>query len=332
VTRNGLPLVCAALLAALGGVSCRTAYPLQRSVPEELTATAVVVYPFGFRWPQPAWRSVELSQRLVGEALAQAGEAALFFGPSELRVYRPEDDNAWAASDAVARLAAHGIRPDRALVLRPWAEQRIQSGQRELVDAQGRAVGHGSTEETWYVGHVEVLHPSSGQRLVEVSGEHKVDPFAERTDEGADPTPELTQLMVGLTRLALAELEDHLHPPRPPGPPLATVALIPWEAYELGPQLEGLDLLDAELLRQQRVRFANPHLAPEEVPRLARLPAGLYVLGAPAGGELAAGELVVSLDGTPALPQALARLRFSPTPVQAKVRSPEGQLTEHLLP
>jgi hypothetical protein len=300
----------------------------------------VVVYPFGFRWPEPAWRSFELSQRLIDEALAESGEQALFFGPSEFKVYRPQEDNAWAASNAVARLATHGLRAEQALVLRPWAERRAQSVQRELQDAKGHAVGVGTAEETVYLGHVEVLHPSSGRLLVEVTGEALSEPFAERTDEGADPLPELTRLMAGLTREALAALDDTLRPPRPPAPPLAEVALVPWEAFEyaeegrpaFASQLAALDALDAEVVRHQRLRFANPGLEPDALGRLSHLPAGLYVLEAPGSGKLAPGELVVSLEGGPALPQALARVRFSPTPVQIRVRRPDGNFTERVLP
>jgi hypothetical protein len=315
-------------------VACRTPYRSQRAIPPELTAHAVVVYPFGFRWEQPAWRSVELSQRLLDEALATSADEALFFGPSEIRVYRPQDDNAWMASNAVVRLASHGVRAEQGLVLRPWAERRVQSGLRELQDAQGRPAGVGNVEETTFVGHVEVLHPSSAQVIVEVSGEAVVDPFSERSDEGegADPTPELTRLMVGLTREALAALDGTLRPPRPPSPPLAEVALLPWEALALASTLAPLDELDAEVVRQQRLRFANPTLGPEAVARLSRLPAGLYVLEAPEGAKLAPGEVVVSLEGAPALPQTLARVRFSPTPVQARVRLPTGDFTERLLP
>jgi hypothetical protein len=334
VKRAGSSLACAVLLVTLAGVACRTPYRSQRDIPLELTAHAVVVYPFGFRWEQPAWRSVELSQRLVDEALATAGDDAIFFGPSEIRVYRPQDDNAWVASNAVVRLAAQGVRAEQGLVLRPWAERRVQSALRELQDAQGRPAGVGNVEETTFVGHVEVLHPSSGRVVVEVTGEAVSDPFVQREDEGegADPAPVLTRLMVELTREALSALDGTLRPPREPSPPLAQVALLPWEALDLTSTLAPLDALDAEVVRHQRLRFANPTLGPDVVARLSRLPAGLYVLEAPEGGKLAPGEVVVSLEGAPALPQALARVRFSPTPVQARVRLPSGNFAERLLP
>ncbi|WP_224246287.1 hypothetical protein [Hyalangium gracile] len=335
-----MSLLGAVLLLALAGSACGATYKVQREVPEELSASAVVVYPFLFRWPEPAFRSFELSGRLLDVALAEAGERALFFGPSEFKVYRPEDDNAWAASTAVTRLAPYGVRPEQALVLRAWAERRVQSAQGELLDAKGRAVGQNLVEETTYLGHVEVVHPSTRKRVLELSGEVKVDPFAERTDDGADPAPELTRLMEDLTREALRALDDHLRAPREPSPAPARVARVPWQAFEYTEQgrpahvgaLALMDPLDAEVLRQQRLRFANPALETSLLDRMVRLPAGLYVLSAPEGGKLAPGDVILQLEGQPALPQVLARARLAPAPVQAQVLRPSGGTFQIHLP
>lgn len=340
MNRAGLSLLGAVLVLALAGSACRSAYQIQRDVPAELSASAVMVYPFLFRWPEPAFRSFELSQRLLDVALNEAGERALFFGPSEFKVYRPEEDNAWAASNAVTLLAPCHLRPEQGLVLRAWAERRTQSAQGELVDTKGRAVGQSSVEETTYVGHVEVLHPSTRQRVLEISGEVKADPFAEHTDDGADPTPELTSLMEKLTREALRALADHLRAPREPSPAPAQVALIPWQAFEYSEEgrpahlgaLASMDPLDAEVLRQQRLRFANPALETPVLDRMVRLPAGLYVLSAPEAGKLAPGDVILQVDGQPALPQVLARARLAPTPLQAQVRRASGETSQILLP
>jgi hypothetical protein len=341
VNRASLSLLGSVLLWVLAGAACRTSeYQLRSELPSELSASAVMVYPFLFKWPEPAWRSFELSQRLIDVALAEVGAQALFFGPSEFKVYRPDEDNAWAASNAVTLLAPHGLRPDQALVLRASAERRTQSGQGELLDARGRTVGQSTVEETTWLGRVEVLHPSTRQRVLELSGEAKVDPFAERTDDGADPSPELTRLMEGLTREALRALEEHLRPPREPSPALATVALVPWRAFEYAEEgrpahvgaLALMDPLDAEVLRQQRLRFANPSLGTKVLDRLTRLPAGLYVLSAPAGGKLAPGDLILQLEGQPALPQVLARAHLAPVPLRAQVRSATGSSSQILLP
>ncbi|HZI16841.1 MAG TPA: hypothetical protein VE153_41120 [Myxococcus sp.] len=325
----------ALLLVALVALACRgpAAVQVKREVPEDLGVSAVVVYPFGFRWGAPAWREVELSQRLVGVALAEAGDKALFFGPSEVRVYRPEDDNAWAASDAVTLLASQGVRQEAAVVLRAWAERRVQGGQRELVDNRGATVGRSAQEDVVYLGHVEVLHPATRKVVLEVSGDAAADPFAEVRDEGADPTPELTRLMEELTREALKALAGSLQAPRPPSPPLATsVAWVPWETLDLAAELFGKDALDAELLRHQRLRFANPGLEPLLLDTLARQPAGVYVRAAPPGGKLSPGDVVLSLDGHPALPQGLARARLAPVPVEARVQNPSGRIVPLVLP
>ncbi|MFP2909069.1 hypothetical protein ACLESD_29315, partial [Pyxidicoccus sp. 3LFB2] len=259
-------------LVALVALACRgPSLQVKHDVPADLGVAAVVVYPVGLRWEAPAWRAVELSQRLVDVALAEAGTEALFFGPTEVRVYRPDEDDAWAASNAVAVLAPYGVRPEGAVVLRPRAERRIQSGQRELVDSRERTVGQSVNEAVVYLATVEVLHPASRQVVLEVSGEAPADPFAEVSDDGADPTPELTRLLEALTREALKGLSGTLKPPRVPSPPVATaVAWLPWETLELGPELAGKDVLDAEVLRRQRLGFANPGLAPALLDTLAR--------------------------------------------------------------
>jgi hypothetical protein len=341
VKRAGLSPLGAVLLLVLAASACRSsAIQTREELPSGLSASAVMVYPFLFRWPEPAWRSFELSQRLIDVALVEAGERTLFFGPSEFTVYRPDEDNAWAASNAVTRLAAYSVRPEEALVLRAWAERRTQSGQGELLDSQGRTVGQTTVEEISYVGHVEILHPSSHQRVLDVWGEARSDPFAERTDDGADPAPELTQLMENLTREALRKLEEHLRPPREPSPAPAAVALVPWRAFEYSDEVRPahlgalalMDPLDAELFRQQRLRFANPALETPLLDRMMRLPAGLYVLSAPEGGKLAPGDVILQLEGEPALPQVLARARLAPTPVQAQVRSAVRGNSQILLP
>lgn len=329
---GNLLAACCALLVAV--CACQTDRALRREVylPSGVTAEAVLFYPVVLGWEQPAWRSAELSQRLLDLAAERVGEEALLFGPSEFTVQRAEDDNAWAASTAVLRLVPYGVAPERAVVVRAWAERHQQKGQRELVDAQGRARGSSAVEETHYLGRVEVLHPSSRTLLVEVRGEAVVDPFAERTDEGADPAPELTRLLEQLTREALVALGPVLRPPRQASPPLGQVALVPWQLLALEPQLEAMDMLDADLLRQQRLRFANPKLPLELLARLSALPAGVYVLEAPAGSRLATGELVVSLEGAPALPYMLTRARLAPRPLTARIRKVDGSFQERLLP
>ena len=236
---RGLPL-----LVALAALACRgPSVQVRRGVPEGLGASAVGVYPFGLRWDAPAWRAVELSQRLADVALAEAGDSALFFGPTEVRVYRPQADDAWAASDAVAVLASHGVRPADALVPRPRAERRIQAGERELLDSRGRPVGQSANEAATDLGTVEVLHPASQRGGLEVSGEAAADPFAEGTDDGADPAPELTRRRESLTREALRGLSGAPGREAGGGGPGARPRGPPRPAPGPGPDTQGLHSL-----------------------------------------------------------------------------------------
>jgi hypothetical protein len=93
-----------------------------------------------------------------------------------------------------------------------------------------------------------------------------------------------------------------------------------------------MDPLDAEVLRQQRLRFANPALEPPLLDQMARLPAGLYVLSAPEAGKLAPGDVILQIEGEPALPQGLARARLAPVPVPVQVQRAAGGTFQILLP
>lgn len=334
------------LMVAILAAACRsTPFQVRGAVPESLGASAVVVQPFGFQWAEPDWRSVELSQRLVNVALAQTGDAALFFGPTELQVARPGEDGGNGLTRAVvATLASYGVRPDGLMVLRPSAEKRIQSGERELIDTEGYTVGQSDTEVVMYVGRVEVLHPATHEVVLEVFGEATVNPYADILDEGADPAPELTSLMEALTREALRGLSSHLKPPRAPSPALATsLAWAPWDVLDMAAWMPK-DMTDLEAplrteagqdprsLRMQRLRFANPHADAALLETLARRPGGLYVRAAPEGAKLSAGDLVLTLDGRPALPQTLARARLALVPVEARVQQPSGRIVPLVLP
>ncbi len=314
-------------------------------VPEDQRVVALAVYPFGFRWPEPAYRSFELSQRLIDVVLQdeQVARRALLFGPSDLRVFRGEDDNAFAASTLGTLLAASRLKPAEILVLRPWAEKRVQSSQRTLLNSKGKAIGAAAHEDVTWVGHVEILHPATRTRWVEITGEVVSDPFAERTDEGADPAPELTLLMERLTREAIDAVRD----PLTSGTAdlagsaagfrfaLSPRAALAWSeggrpSGEL--ELARMDALDAELFHLARARFANPHLEAGQLDPLLRLPAGLHVLEAPEGVGLGPGDLVVQVNGQEALPHTFARARLVPGEDVLRVRRPRGDYEDVRLP
>jgi len=331
------PLLPLCLMLALG-TGCQSKYQKTLLVPPDLGVSAVFVYPFTFRWQEPAYRSFELSQRLVAVAIRRRGDAAMVFGPSEFRVYRLDDANPWAASNAISLLPPLRIRPERAIVLRPSAERRVLASEKELVNPAGRKAGGTRSREVTYLGRVELLHPSSHQVVAEVSGQAAADPFAQIADE-ADPTAELTQLMEALTAEALDLIDSHFSPPAPPKRWPWALAFNPQQALfpndegrsSLEAELAKLDPLQADSLRLSRVRFANPGLTDALAAQLTRLPGGLWVTSAPPGNALKPGDLISSIDGAPALPQVLQRAQFQDSPVRARVRRASGDFVELVL-
>ncbi|MFZ5470702.1 MAG: hypothetical protein ACOZIN_14820 [Myxococcota bacterium] len=328
------------LALSLAAVGCKSGVAKRVDLPGELLVLAVAVYPFGFRWDEPAYRSFELSHRLIESAKAAANDRLFFFGPSEFKVFRPQDDNAWASSSVVSRLPACGVRPERAMVLRPWAEKRVHTAQKELYDGKGRAVGMAAVQETIYLGHVEVLHPSSQKVVVELTGEAVVDPFSEVPEREFDPAPELTALMERLTTTAIQALEDHAAPLNEPKELPFTVAFNPKAAFtyaedgrpSLELQIATMDPVESELLTQNRARFANPEVSEAETTQWSRLPGGLVVTRSSEEANVQVGDILLTVDGQPALPCALDRLRYLPVPAQVKVRRASGAIEEVVLP
>ena len=307
--------------------------------PQKLDLVAAFVYPFGFRWEEPAYRSFELSQRMTNAAVAEGGDLFSFWGPGEFRVLRIEDDAAWVATTALPLLSQTGARPDQGIIFRPWAEQRVSSSQQEASDAKGRARGGSANAETLYIGHVEVVHPSTHEVLLEADAQVRVDPFADPgPDADFDPAPELTRLMERLMRECVKKLKVHAAAriaQELPSAPLAytPAATLGWQDAARGPaQLEmaKMDPASLDLFIQARARYLNPSLPDAEAAKLAKMLPGLAVLR-PGFGTLSEGDLITTLDGQPAAPQVWARLRFSPQ-VPAKVRKPSGEIVEVLLP
>lgn len=333
MVRPGTRGVCStgALLAAAALAACSAHHKATVAVPAELRVSAVAVYPFGFRWPEPAYRSFELSQRLIDVALEGWGDRALFFGPSEFKVYRAQDDNAWAASNAVSLLPPYALSVHQAVILRPWAEKRQTSSQKELFNDKGKAVGATVMQEVTYLGHVEIIHPSTRTTVVELSGEAQVDPFGDHSDD-SDPAPELTALMNQLTREALKELADAWSPPAEARELPVTYAFNPQEAMvyqeegrpELGKLVAKMDPVEGDVLRLNRIRFANPGMTDADAAKLLKLPGGLWVRSAQGNVPFFTGDVIHLVDGKPALPQVLHRTRFVAGPVQIRVRRISG--------
>jgi hypothetical protein len=330
-------LLLSGLLGCAGGIA-KVVHPPK----EPLELTSAFVYPFGFRWEEPTYRRFELSQRLIDAAIHHAGDRIAFFGPSEFKVLRASDDAAWVSSTALPVLLASGQRLDQGVIIRPWAEKRSNSSTQQTYDQKGKAKGTASLEETLYLGHIEIIHPTSGQLLVEVSGEAKFDPFSseQSPDDEFDPARPLTVLMAKLMRVAVESLRQ-LAPSRAASEELElTVALTPKAtlnyqednrpSVEL--ELAKLDPIAAELFVQNRAKFLAPFLSDADAGKVAKMPVGLYVAAAPTGAKVSPGDLLLTIDAEPALPQRLARLRFAHTPVQVRVRKASGEETEVLLP
>src|SRR5260370_22082320 len=213
IVRTGL--VVRLCLILLLGTACQSKFQKTLLVPPDLGVSAVFVYPFAFRWEEPAYRCFELSQRLVAVAIRRRGEAAMVFGPSEFKVYRLDDANPWASSNAVSLLPPLRIRPERAIVLRPSAQRRALASGKELVNPAGQKAGATRSRQVTYLGRIELLHPSNRQLFAEGSGQAAADPFAQVADE-ADPSAQLTPLMGALTAEAPDPIEKHFRLPAPP--------------------------------------------------------------------------------------------------------------------
>lgn len=329
------------LLLALG---CSSGVKLTLAkVDQPLQLRGAFVYPFAFRYEQPAYRSFELSQRLIDVALQSSGERLEVWGPSEFKVMRPEDDGAWVATTALPLLLKSGARPEQGVIIRPWAEKRLSSSSHDVQDAKGRGRGGSISEETTYLGHVEVVYPTNQQVLIEATGEVKVDPFTEPPPEAEfDPEPQLTALMEKLMAAAMKKLKPHLaeRDVTQALPPLK-VAVTPAAALRFADsrpsaelEMARMDAVELELFQQARAKYLSPELTDSEASAAIKLPAGLLVRTQPDDGRtmVAAGDVITAIDDAPALPQVLARLRFAAAPASIKVRQKSGAIIEAVLP
>ena len=329
------------LLGSLLLFGCTAGFKETIHLPKEpVELTTVIVYPFGFRWPEPSYRSFELSQRLIDSAQSDYGDKLTFFGPTEFKVLRDGDNSGWVSTTALTLMTSNNEKAERAVMLRAWAEKRVTSSSSETFDKRGKAKGSNSNEETLYIGHVEIIHPSSREVLVEISGDARTDPFAEPTPEDDfDPATTLTHLMMKLTQQALKTVAS-LAPPREVKPdPKVQLALTPTAslAYKEegrpsgSEELGSKDPVEAELFVDNRARMLAPSLTDAQLPKVVKAPVGLFVTAAPPGSKLSEGDVITGIDGGPPLPQHFYRLRFSTVPAQLQVQR-QGQQTEIVFP
>ncbi len=311
-----LVCLCLALIGCSAGIT-RTIRP-----PESpLRISAVVITPVRITGAQaPGWRRFELAQRQVDVGLRDCGDRLAFVGPSEVQITRWEEPG-WLGNTAVPLLARSALPVDQAVLIRTTVEQRLASSTQEREDDKGRAKGGVASQETTWLLTVELLHPSSRQILAELSAQVVIDPFAEPTgEEEYDDAAPMTHLLERLTLEALRiarRWEIERPAARDSGLTLALSPAI--TAGQPDAAAAQTDALQAEIWMQARARFLSPWLSDGQASKLARTGPSLLVLAAPGGASVQPGDLLLSIDGQPPLPQVLARKRLTGVPVEVRV-------------
>lgn len=315
-------LVVAAAMAWVCG--CSGLSKVVKAPPQPLELTTVFVYPVALSGAEKsAARVFELSQRSLDRAVAEAGDKLAFYGPTEFKVTKPEVDNAWVASDAIPVLVKAGSRPEQGAVLRVSIERRVASSSMQTESTKGQRQGATASEETTWLVRGELLHPSSSTALIELSGQVTVDPFQVPPPEAEwDPAPQLTGLLETIVAGVARHAAGHAVS-RPVSAASAVVfAATPASAQWLGAEEDGGDALQREIVLQNRARLMAPGVTELQAVALAKRPPGAAVVVG--DGKLQPGDVVLTVDGAPALPHALARVRFKGAPAELEVKRATG--------
>ncbi len=311
-----------ALLFSVVLVGCASGITRTLKPPTDpLTLAAVVITPVRLTGTEaPGWRRFELAQRQVDVALREVGERLAIFGPAEVHVSR-WDEPGWLGNTALPVIARAAIPVEQAVLIRSTAEQRQASSMQEREDGKGLKKGGVASQETTWLLTVELLHPSSRQVLAEFAAQVTIDPFAEPTgEEDFDPAPPMTRLLEAMTREALGVARRWaLDRPRVRDSGL-TLALSPAiTAAQPDAAAAQPDALQAEIWMQARARFLSPWLTEDQAAKLARTVPSLSVVAAPGDASVKPGDLILSVDGQPPLPEVLARKRLTGVPVEVRV-------------
>lgn len=325
------------LALLLGGLGCRHAPRVERtlSFPSTLEISAVAIDPTALRWDSSSYRSLELSQRMVDEAVRRQGDSLLIFGSWEAVAFGellPRSQQ----SPVIALLIPHGVPPERLVIFKPWLEQRIQSGATSVQDSAGKSAGKARSEVITYIAHLDVVAASNNEVVAELKGEVDIDPFAESEDEG-DSAPALTRLMEALVADALLALKaQHRLPAAPPRPFNGKLLYAPQQGFDfilsadkppLRAQLLKGDALDQEVVERRAILFANPGIDEALVAKLSRSRGGLYVQRGDGELGLHAGDLILQIDRRPASRQAFHRALLYPAPTELLVQRANGEET-----
>lgn len=298
-----------------------------------LSVSAVVIPPVRVLGVSEAsWHRYELAQRQVDVALRMMGDRLAVVGPAQVQVAR-WDEPGWLGTNALPVLTRAGLPPAEALVLRATAEQRITSGTMEREDSKGLAKGGRATHEKLWLVTVELIHPGSREALAEFSGQVTVDPFAPPTgEEEFDPDWPMTRMLEKLTREALLLTKKYLVDRSAVNDTGLTLALSPaFTAAHPDALAAQTDALQAEVWMQARARFLSPWLDENTAAKLARMPPVLFVYAAPGNASLQPGDMILSIDGQPPLPEVLARKRLAGVPVEVRVGR-DGNERDEVIP
>ena len=282
-------------------------------------ASAVAVYPFQFRWSEPAYRSFQLGTRLALQ-VQETGRYAVF-GPGEFTVRDPRSEAVFVVTDLATVVSTEGVPAAGLLVLRGWAEKREQSSSHRVEDAAGHPAGEAAGAEVTVVVHLELLDPSAGEVLAEVEGSA----HSTHSDEASDdPSPELSALALKLATQLLGAMESLA-----PGESVRRAAWgelvwspAPLFAFSdrgrpaLEAELAGLDQPARQAARARAVRYFAPTAPPETQAVAAAQAGGLWVQAPSAAAYAAglrAGDVLVQVGSVPATPLSVNRaLRLAP--------------------
>jgi hypothetical protein len=325
-------LAFAALAAGLAGCASGPPVQVERRGDGPIAARVAAVYPYAFRWEEPATRSYQKAMDIV-LALSAKGRL-LVFGPDEFDLLRPADPDPSVGTDLVRILAVQGLDTRGYLVFRGWAERRIAQGM-AVVEGRGptRAA---STQEVTYVAHLEVWDAARGRNILELTGTAQASPGADRPEY--DPAPELTALNRRLVEEAWSILEPRLTAPPLREAPLA-VRWVPAAAVDyaargqasLRERMREMDPLEADVERLAVYRYFQPDAPPRLLHQDLRLPGGVAV--ARVYGDLQhflrEGDVITVVNGQMVLgPQVLQRALnlADPRTLQLKVQRGAARL------
>lgn len=316
-------------LAFVALVGCSGIQTVTKAPPSALELTTIFVYPVkqnGFE-ASPA-RAFELSNRALTVAVAEAGERLAFYAPSEFQVLKADAENAWLGSDALPLLVKSGSRADQGAVLKVIIERRVASSATQTETMKGQNRGGSSNEETTWLVRAEVHHPTSATTLIEVQGQVTVDPFAAPPPEAEfDASPQLTALVGTLVGTAIKHAKQHASGSRAVASPSTVVFVAtPVTAGAGGP--DESDPMQREIALQNRARQLSPAVTEALASKLGGAPKGAAVVTGDA--KLSPLDVVLTVDGVPALPNVLARVRFKGAPAELEVKRASGA-TEQLV-